>query len=327
MKYDSAGRLVATRTLGAASTASGYAIAIDANGDVAVAGSVTGALNTSTTDAGKTGEVANVADSFVTVFNKDGEEQWTQRRGARAADEATSVAFGADGIVYIGGPRPSRPCQASTARRRLGRLCPGLQGRRALSDRRASSPRPSARTSSAPAADDSVDAMTIDGSNLYTAGRRERPGRGAPLHPRRRRRADPGRDARPGRHLGRHRRRRRRRRQGHRDRDQPRQRPGRRDDDHNAHSGGKDVFVAALSTDLAAAGTDRLSWYGGAGDDTAADVKVHDGKVWITGIADRDRGRQGHRSDQGLSDPARSPDRRGRIRAAPGPATAIRPSP
>ena len=55
-----------------------------------------------------------------------------------------------------------------------------------------------------------------------------------------------------------------------------------------AHSGGKDVFVAAISTDLTAAGTDRLSWYGDAGDDTAADVKVHDGKVWITGIADRD---------------------------------------
>ena len=36
MKYDPAGRLVATRTLGAASTASGYAIAIDANGDVAL---------------------------------------------------------------------------------------------------------------------------------------------------------------------------------------------------------------------------------------------------------------------------------------------------
>ncbi|HEX8472363.1 MAG TPA: transcriptional regulator, partial [Brevundimonas sp.] len=103
MKYDSAGRLVATRTLGAASTASGYALAIDPNGNVAVAGSVTGALATSTTDAGKTGEVAGVADSFVTVFDKDGTEQWTQRRGARAADEATTVSFGANGAVYVGG--------------------------------------------------------------------------------------------------------------------------------------------------------------------------------------------------------------------------------
>jgi hypothetical protein len=28
---------------------------------------------------------------------------WTQRRGARAADEATSVSFGAGGTVYVGG--------------------------------------------------------------------------------------------------------------------------------------------------------------------------------------------------------------------------------
>src|SRR5690606_29226932 len=57
-----------------------------------------------------------------------------------------------------------------------------------------------------------------------------------------------------------------------------------------AHSGGKDVFVATLSGDLAAAPGDRMTWYGGAGDDSAADVKVHDGKVWITGVADRDPG-------------------------------------
>ncbi len=55
-----------------------------------------------------------------------------------------------------------------------------------------------------------------------------------------------------------------------------------------AHSGGEDVFVASLSADLTASAGDRMTWYGGAGEDSAADVKVHDGKVWITGIADRD---------------------------------------
>ena len=55
-----------------------------------------------------------------------------------------------------------------------------------------------------------------------------------------------------------------------------------------AHSGGKDVFVATLSGDLTASASDRMTWYGGTGDDSAADVKVHNGKVWITGIADRD---------------------------------------
>ncbi|MFC5345468.1 transcriptional regulator [Brevundimonas staleyi] len=287
MKYDSAGRLVATRTLGAASTASGYAIAIDQNGDVAVAGSVTGALGTSTTDAGKTGEVANVADSFVTVFNKDGEELWTQRRGARAEDEATSVTFGTDGLVYVGG----RAKSALTGSASIG----GWDGY--VQAFKAGEPYPTAgimakavgQTQFGTGADDSVDAITIDGSNLYTAGVED--GRavvrrftldvaGVPT-------LASTRDLGPisgdiaglavsnGKVIL----------------------TGTSRDSglsagtaNNAHSGGKDVFVASLSTDLTASGTDRLTWYGGEGDDTAADVKVHDGKVWITGIANRDPG-------------------------------------
>ncbi|WP_332676594.1 transcriptional regulator [Brevundimonas sp.] len=285
MRYDTAGRLVATRTLGSASTASGYAIAIDANGNVAVAGSVTGALNTSKTDAGKTGEVAGVADSFVTVFNKDGEEQWTQRRGARAADEATSVSFGADGTVYIAGRARSAIAGAAA----VG----GWDGY--VQAFKAGEPYPTAGITVKTTAtaqfgtvgEDSVDAMTIDGSNLYTAGVEE--GRavvrrftldaaGVPTLASTR---DLGvisgdiagvavsggkviltgtsRDS--GLSAG---------------------------TTTTAHSGGKDVFVATLAGDLAAGAGDRLTWHGGAGDDTAADVKVHDGKVWITGIEDRD---------------------------------------
>ncbi|HWQ85649.1 transcriptional regulator [Brevundimonas sp.] len=284
MKYDSVGRLVATRTLGAASTASGYAIAIDGNGNVAVAGSVTGSLNTSKTDAGKTGEVAGVADSFVTVFNKDGEEQWSQRRGARAADEATSVSFGADGTVYIAG----RAKSAITGASPVG----GWDGY--VQAFKAAEPYPTAgivvkaaaTTQFGTVSDDSVDAMTIDGSNLYTAGvengravvrRFTLDAAGVPTLASTR---DLGvisgdiagvavsggqviltgtsRDS--GLSAG---------------------------TVTTAHSGGKDVFIATLSTDLAAASGDRTTWYGGAGDDSAADVKIHDGKVWITGIADR----------------------------------------
>lgn len=284
MKYDSAGRLVATRTLGAASTASGYAIAVDANGDVAVAGSVTGALNTKATDAGKAGDVADVADSFVTVFDEDGQEIWTQRRGARAADEATTVSFGEDGVVYVGG----RAKSAVTGAAALG----GWDGY--VQTFKAGEPYPTAgivvkaigTSQFGTGLDDSVDAMTIDGSNLYTAGVEN----GRAVVRRFALDADGVPTLASTRDLG----------------------PisgdiagmsvadGRviltgtsRDSGltvgtaTTAHSGGKDVFVATLSGDLAASGDDRLTWYGGAGDDSAADVKVHDGKVWITGVADR----------------------------------------
>ncbi len=284
MKYDTAGRLVATRALGAASTASGYAIAVDAGGNVAVAGSVTGALNTKSTDAGKAGDVATVADSFVTVFNGDGEEQWTQRRGARAEDQATSVAFGPDGVVYIGG----RAKSALTGTSGVG----GWDGY--VQAFKAGEPYPTAGIVTAvvgqsqfgTAAEDGVDAVTVDGGNLYTAGVED--GRavvrrftldaaGAPT-------LAGTRDLGPisgsieGVSVA----------------------NGRviltgtsRDSGLSAgtttvaHSGGTDVFTAALSSDLTAAASDRLTWYGGEGQDTAADVKVHDGKVWITGVADR----------------------------------------
>lgn len=285
MKYDTAGRLVATRTLGAASTASGYAIAIDANGDVAVAGSVTGALGTTASDAGKTGAVADVADSFVTVFDREGQELWTQRRGARAADEATSVSFGADGMVYIGG----RARSAITGAAALG----GWDGY--VQAFKAGEPYPTAGITVAAVAttqfgtgsDDSVDAMTIDGSNLYTAGVEN--GRavvrhytldaaGAPTLASTRDLGAITGEIRGVTVSG----------------GQVILTGSSRDSGlaagtvTNAHSGGKDVFIATLSGDLTASAADRMTWYGGAGEDSAADVKVHGGKVWVTGVADRD---------------------------------------
>ncbi|EGF90730.1 regulatory protein FlaEY [Asticcacaulis biprosthecium C19] len=125
IKYDSAGKVVFTRTLGASDTASGYAMSVSDDGRVALAGSVTGALNISKTETKTygTGEKATTAtlttnvstngvneslsDSFVTVFDKYGVEEWTQRRGATQEDQATSVAFGDDGAVYVGGKTKS----------------------------------------------------------------------------------------------------------------------------------------------------------------------------------------------------------------------------
>ena len=59
---------------------------------------------------------------------------------------------------------------------------------------------------------------------------------------------------------------------------------------NTAHSGGGDAWVATIEADLTASAADRLTYVGGVGDDSAADVKVLGGKVWLTGLADRPEG-------------------------------------
>lgn len=114
MKFDSAGKLVYTRTLGASADASGMALSVGPDGKIAVAGSVTGGFAAGGVPIGSgeletipkvtkadTGVDPTKPDSFVAVFNSAGEEMWSQRQGARDDDEATSVSFGADGSVYV----------------------------------------------------------------------------------------------------------------------------------------------------------------------------------------------------------------------------------
>ncbi|WP_313102245.1 transcriptional regulator [Brevundimonas sp.] len=279
MKLDSAGKVVLSRALGAASTASGYAIAVDADGRVAVAGSVVGALV-----PGASGADANVADSFVTVFDAKGAEQWTQRRGAKAADEATAVSFGADGRVYVAGrSQSSMPGALGSG---------GWDGYvQAFSESQIHSLAPITATATGinqfgTAGDDNVQAMTTDGDKLYTAGVEN--GRmvvrqfqidatGSPT-------LLSSRDL------------------GHASGEiagisisngqvilAGTTRNGALDigQVNTAHSGGTDAFVAVINSDLSVSANDRLTYYGGAGDDTAADVKIVDGKVWLTGISDR----------------------------------------
>lgn len=106
LKYDSAGKLLYTRTLGAASNASGLALAVSDSGQIAIAGKVTGTLDGAINgglNSGDSGSFAKDSDSFVSVMDANGQDLWTQRRGARQNDEATDIAFGADGSVYVAG--------------------------------------------------------------------------------------------------------------------------------------------------------------------------------------------------------------------------------
>lgn len=96
IKYDSAGKLMYTRTLGVSDSAEGYALAVAADGKVAVAGSVTGAMAGGDASAGK-------SDSFVRMYDDEGVELWTQRRGSSADDKVTALQFTSSGQLIAAG--------------------------------------------------------------------------------------------------------------------------------------------------------------------------------------------------------------------------------
>ncbi len=94
-KYDSTGREVFTRGLGATSSASGLALAVGADGSVVVAGKISGALG-ATADRG-------AEDAFAVKFDAAGKEVFVQRFGGAGNEEVRSVALAADGTIYLAG--------------------------------------------------------------------------------------------------------------------------------------------------------------------------------------------------------------------------------
>jgi len=114
LKYDSAGHLLYARSLGATDSASGLNLAVADDGSVAVAGSVTGRLQGAVDGPINSDATSGATDSFVTRYDAKGDEQWTVRRGAMLEDEATAVAFGSDGVLYVGG-RSKSDLPGSTA--------------------------------------------------------------------------------------------------------------------------------------------------------------------------------------------------------------------
>jgi hypothetical protein len=99
-KYDSAGKLAFTHLLGAAQSASGFALAVSADGEIAIAGAVEGGLSGA-------GAALGGSDSFVSLLDSEGAEIWTARRGASANDEVSAIAFAPDGSIIIAGKTES----------------------------------------------------------------------------------------------------------------------------------------------------------------------------------------------------------------------------
>lgn len=294
LKYDPAGNLVFTRTLGASQSATGLGLAISADGKVAVAGAVTGALIGAVDgpmNSGPTGSFADQPDSFVTVYDAEGQELWTQRRGARLADEASQLAFGADGTVYV-----------------AGRAKSGMPGAPAIGDWdsyiEAFKP-PDAEgkvvtaftKSFGSTAADRPAGMVLDGTSLVTASvengravlRRFDISSGAPVLSATR---DLG-DLQGG------------------------EITGLALDGGQlviagsttngalsagtvtmAHHGGTDAFAAKISANLGPGGS--IAYYGGAGNDRASSLAVAGGQVWIAGSAGADL--PGHANAVGKKD-------------------------
>src|SRR5690606_13273635 len=92
-KLDSEGKIVWQQTLGAAARAEGAAISIAANGDIVVAGTVSGSFQEMSTDG----------DMVVARFSANGDEQFSTVVRSLGADTASAVAVGDDGSVYVAG--------------------------------------------------------------------------------------------------------------------------------------------------------------------------------------------------------------------------------
>ncbi|WP_394764368.1 hypothetical protein [Phenylobacterium sp.] len=285
MKYDSAGHLIYTRTLGASNSASGLGLAVSADGQVAIVGAVTGTLNgavngpLNSTPSGP----APQSDSFVTLYDASGNETWTARRGATLQDQASQVAFSADGkTVYVAGQAqgslPGSPVAPAG----------GYDGYiAAFQTSAAGTPQATFTQSFGTAGQDTPRGLVVDGNALITASvedghavlRNYDISSGTPVLSATRDLGDlqggnitglalnggqlviAGTTTNGALAAG---------------------------TITSAASGGSDAFAAQIAENLSASGTDAIAYYGGTGSDRATALAVSGGQVWIAGQAGTD---------------------------------------
>lgn len=275
-KFDPAGKLLFSRDLGASDEASGMSMAVSDDGRIAIAGKVKGRL-----EGAATGTITelkgDVTDSFVTVYNSAGEELWTQRRGSRGDDEATHLAWDPTGKLYVAG-------NTSTGRggeAEIGQSDVYLESYETDANNKVTY---SAAAVVGDTGKDVARGLVIDGSNLYLASndggfgvvRRFDLSGGAPVLQATRnlgslRGGDltgigmvNGRVIVAGNAYN-----------------------GELDVGNvvSPYSGGQDGFVARLSGSLNPSGQDRLTYFGGEGEDTITGVSIQDNRVFVTGTS------------------------------------------
>lgn len=100
LKYDSTGKLIYTKVLADGPDSTGYSLAVNADGSVAVAGA--NAAMPTTASYGVAAKATNTA--FVQVFDATGAPSWRATTPAgHGSSTASGVAFGSDGSVYLSG--------------------------------------------------------------------------------------------------------------------------------------------------------------------------------------------------------------------------------
>ncbi len=72
-------------------------VAVGPNGEVAIVGGFTGTINFGGGELQAKGQI----DSFVAIFNAQGQHLWSQSYGTSGTDQATSVAFDNDGALFL----------------------------------------------------------------------------------------------------------------------------------------------------------------------------------------------------------------------------------
>lgn len=94
-KYDAAGQLVWSRLLGSTTEAAGFAVTVDADDNVIIAGQTRDKLS----------EVAygGNLDTFVSKFDGDGRELWTRQAAPYADDAGLALTTDAAGNVFVAG--------------------------------------------------------------------------------------------------------------------------------------------------------------------------------------------------------------------------------
>ena len=266
-KFDSAGNLVYTRTLGAANSATGYALSVSSSGQVAVAGSVSGALDPKTPGNGGT-------DSFVTLYDNQGQELWTQARGGLGANQANAVAFGADGSVYVAGQTSGQFAGATAVGGQDGYLEGFSSAGKALFSSQFGT-----------TGTDTATSLAVDGNTVIVGGVESGHGvirnyalqpSGPPALAATRDLGDlqggtisgvavsagqvvvAGNTANPALNAG---------------------------TVNTPASGGQDAFVASVAENLTSSPTDSVSYFGGTGSETVAGLAVSGGQAYITGAS------------------------------------------